>query len=160
FQFAGGVPANALARWDGTSWSVVGGGIGAPPGRSPTVRAMAVYDDGRGPALYVAGTFNSAGGKECWNIARWDGVEWEPVGPGLATTVNALCVFDADGPGPKRPALFADGAFSRVRGGERGTLMSIGRWDGEEWSAVGGWNAPGATAAFAVWDEDGPGPAQ
>jgi len=160
FEFAGGVPAEALARWDGASWSEVGGGIEAPAGRSATVNALAVYDDGRGPALYVAGSFNSAGGKECWNIARWDGVEWEPVGPGLATTVESLCVFDEDGPGPKPPALFAGGQFSRVRGGERGSMRGIGRWDGVEWSSVGETLNVGSIRAFATWDEDGAGPAR
>ncbi|MFG0284467.1 MAG: GC-type dockerin domain-anchored protein [Phycisphaerales bacterium JB039] len=159
FQAAGGVPVDGLARWDGERWSKVGAGLAAStgPGRV-TVFAMTVFDDGRGPALYVAGSFNSAGGEEAWNIARWDGAEWTAVGPGLGNTVESLCVFDEDGPGPKRPALFAGGQFNSVSGGEPYTLRTIGRWDGAAWTDVGGWLSGGVIRAMAVWDEDGAGP--
>src|SRR5690606_8785196 len=73
FEFAGGVPVDGLSKWDGREWSDVGGGLkSSHPGTRAGVRSMAVYDDGRGPALYVGGSFASAGGKETWNIARWD----------------------------------------------------------------------------------------
>ncbi|MFG0285701.1 MAG: GC-type dockerin domain-anchored protein [Phycisphaerales bacterium JB039] len=161
FDDAGGTPAPGLARWDGERWSAVGGGLGTlVAGTDPKVKAMAIYDDGRGPALYVAGSFEIAGGKECWNIARWDGAEWEPVGPGINSAVFTLCIYDEDGAGPGRPALFAGGEFNRVRGGERYTLTRIGRWDGAEWTAVGGWYTSGSTKALAVWDPDGAGPAK
>ena len=159
FQFAGGVSARALARWDGERWSEVGGSLAtAVAGTYPNVNALAVYDDGRGPALYVAGSFAFAGGKECWNIARWDGREWEPVGPGFNATVESLQVFDEDSAGPKRPALFAGGQFNRVIGGAVGSLLRIARWDGSEWTPVGGWRSDGVVRAMTVWDEDGPGP--
>src|SRR5690606_11922832 len=113
---------------------------------------------GRGPALYVGGSFASAGGKETWNIARWDGEEWEAVGPGLGSSLDTLCVFDEDGHGPKRPALFAGGSFISVRGGEPYTLNHIGRWDGAEWTTVGDWRSSGTVWTMTTWDEDGPGP--
>src|SRR5690606_21997642 len=100
---------------------------------------MTVYDDGRGPALYVAGSFRFAGGQPAHHIARWDGANWEPVGGGLGGTVNALCVFDEDGPGPKPPALFAGGQFRTARHGAVEAIR-IARWDGNEWSSVGGWS--------------------
>jgi trimeric autotransporter adhesin len=159
FEHAGAVSAHALARWDGREWSEVGGGINPGVGHA-TIFAMAVYDDGRGPALYVAGRLRSAGGKEAWNIARWDGAEWEPLGPGINGAVHALHVFDEDGPGPLRPALFAGGSFSEVPGGEPGSMGSIGRWDGIDWTPVGGFlPTAGSVRTMTVWDPDGLGPA-
>lgn len=46
---AGGVPAANIARWDGHRWNALGRGI------TGYVYDMAVYDDGRGESLFVAG---------------------------------------------------------------------------------------------------------
>ena len=160
FQFAGGVPAEGLARWDGVDWSVVGGGLATKfPGETQaTVNSLTVYDDGRGPALYVGGSFDFAGGDPAANIARWDGERWDDVGGGVSNSVSTLSVFDEDGFGPQRPALFVGGQF---RSAGRGTVETrrIARWDGSAWSEVGGWLSAGSILSMAVWDEDGPGPA-
>ena len=65
-----------IARWDGTDWSDVGGGMDSH------VHAFAVFDDGSGagPVLYAGGHFTVAGGLAASNIARWDGTAWSPVG--------------------------------------------------------------------------------
>jgi hypothetical protein len=55
-SMAGGVPVSALARYDGEQWDDVMGGVG---GGIPL--DFAVFDDGRGPSLFVAGEFNRAG---------------------------------------------------------------------------------------------------
>jgi len=102
FGNAGGVPASGLARWDGSSWTGVGGGV------SGLVRAMTVYDDGRGPALYVGGFFRTAGGVPANNIARWNGSSWQSLGGGTNGEVLALKVYD-DGRGP---ALYVGGQFT------------------------------------------------
>src|SRR6185503_15994693 len=71
---AGGIDASRIAKWDGTRWSAVGGGVsgGALGPLHEWVKALAVYDDGGGPALYVGGTFTSAGGVAAKGIARWN----------------------------------------------------------------------------------------
>ncbi len=90
-----GEPASRVARWDGGAWRAVGEGVAAPPQDfddcdtqtccafepahlvnfystyGAVVAAMAVYDDGSGPRLYVGGLFESAGGQGARNIARW-----------------------------------------------------------------------------------------
>ncbi len=83
------------------------------------VYALAVYDDGSGPALYVGGSFATAGGVVVNHVARWDGTAWSALsGPwgtgigGLYQTVYALMVYD-DGSGP---ALYAGGDFLLVGG--------------------------------------------
>src|SRR5438552_18833900 len=58
FQFAGGVGANNIARWDGSSWSALGSGIGAPNNYNQ-INALALNDAGE---LFVGGSFTKAGG--------------------------------------------------------------------------------------------------
>jgi len=149
FSTAGGVPANGIAKWDGKTWRALGSGVA---GLRATVRALVVFDDGSGPALYAGGSFERAGGVDAWNIARWDGTTWSPVGEGTNGTVYALAVFD-DGRGP---ALFAAGAFTEA-GGVGANYVA--RWDGTKWSAlgegVGGGDWPQAYA-LTVYDPPGP----
>jgi hypothetical protein len=52
------VAASYVAEWDGASWSALGGGM------NDTVRALSVYDDGGGPALFAGGNFTIAGGSQ------------------------------------------------------------------------------------------------
>jgi len=113
-----------------------------------TVRALTVFDDGTGAALYAGGTFTSAGGQEDARfIAKWDGTLWSPVGPGVNGSVRALTVFD-DGGGP---ALYAGGTFA-IAGNVH--ALRIAKWDGTQWSALGsGMN--GTVRALAGFDNGG-----
>ena len=54
FTSADGISANRVAKWDGTMWSPLGSGLS---GRE--VYALAVYDNGNGPALYSGGRFST-----------------------------------------------------------------------------------------------------
>jgi hypothetical protein len=156
---AGGVFAPGLVRWDGSSWSGVGYGVGNR-GLSDVIKTLAVFDDGRGPALYAGGAFAVAGvpiGTPDHRIARWDGSDWEIVDE-LSNEVNALAVLD-DGSGS---ALYAAGMFQSA-GGVPGTRR-IARRDGSSWKALG--SGIGATLAgsgdrvncLTIFD-DGSGPA-
>lgn len=129
FAIAGGVEASDIARWYGESWSPLGGGI-AGEGNC-YVEAFATFDDGNGPALYVGGNFDFAGGVAASNIARWDGKTWSSLGAGVDRVVLSLAVFD-DGTGE---ALYVGGSFDTA-GGQ--PAWNIARWDGQEWSALGG----------------------
>ena len=95
-RLEGGSPGN-IRKWDGTSWSDVGGGVYG------TVRALTVFDDGTGPALYAGGQFTGAGEQPSLHIARWNGQSWSAVGGGFpgsyAQAVRSLVGFD-DGSGP------------------------------------------------------------
>lgn len=160
FTDAGGVPANRIARWDGSSWSALGSGL------SNVALSMAVFDDdGAGPApasLYVGGVFSAAGGAPAARIARWNGSSWSAVGTGFGgvdAAVGALAVFDDDGPGPVPPALYAAGSFTTAGPVE---AKWIARWNGTAWTALGSGLSASFTSsgagALAVFDEDGPGP--
>src|SRR6185503_15053849 len=51
-----------IRRWNGSTWPPLGSGFlcdGSGCG-SPEVNALAVFDDGSGPALYAGGAFNTA----------------------------------------------------------------------------------------------------
>jgi hypothetical protein len=132
FIMAGGTQVNSVARWDGSAWSGLAGGV---RGTSPTVvRALTVFDDGSGggPALYVAGRFSKAGGIPVSNIARWDGSAWSALGTGLDNEVTSLVVFD-DGSGGG-PALHAAGSFQFAGATP---IARVARWNGSTWSPLG-----------------------
>ncbi len=121
FTTAGGVPANTVAKWNGSAWSALGSGIiGAPPG--PSVYVLAVS----GTDLYAGGLFNTAGGVPANNIAKWDGSAWSALGSGMNDTVAALAVSGTN--------LYAGGRFTTA-GGVR--AIYIAKWDGSAWSALG-----------------------
>src|SRR6185295_948038 len=90
---------NYIARWNGSSFSALGFGVSAP------VYALAVFDDGSGPALYAGGDFlapltstvlpgpNSAAiASGSPHIAKWNGTTWSGVGTGTNGVVRALAV--------------------------------------------------------------------
>ena len=151
FDEAGGMAAASIARWDGTSWTALAGGV------SGVVRALRVFDDGTGPALFVGGDFSAAGGVVTENIARWDGRRWAAVGQGLPgddkTGVYTLAVFD-DGSGTG-PVLYAGGTF----GPPTNAPVGLARLDGDRWQPVGDGMA-GWVFSMTVFDDgSGAGPA-
>ncbi len=146
FSLAGGETANYIAKWDGQSWSPLGSGT-----NSNGVAAVAVFDDGSGPALYAGGGFTHAGGILARGVAKWDGQEWSSLAGGVSSGgVLAFAVFD-DGTGP---ALYAGGAFSEIGGV---SANRIAKWDGVQWSALGD-GVSGSVESLVVFD-DGAGPA-
>src|SRR5262249_55190409 len=137
-------------RWSALSWAavvVVGstGSVLAGPGDCQegwsnafasaqidlNVNVMEVFDDGRGPALYIGGALKHVGGLTVNRIARFDGERWENLGSGIdgARTI-ALATFD-DGTGS---ALYVGGFFS---GAGEVDAANVARWDGRHWSALG-----------------------
>jgi hypothetical protein len=131
FSTAGGLAANRIARWNGSSWSRLGNGLTGP---DPIAFALSVYDDGSGPALYIGGNFTTVDGVAANRIAKWDGASWSALAEGLSgfsdDAVDALAVYD-DGSGP---ALYAGGTYYGIGGNG---LRFIARWDGTSWSALG-----------------------
>jgi len=101
---AGGIPANGIAKWDGSSWSAL------DPGMDSEVYALAVS----GSDLYVGGRFTTAGNAAANYIAKWNGSSWSTLGSGLSgppeiwVSVSALAVSGSD--------LYVGGAFTTAGG--------------------------------------------
>ena len=139
FTMAGGVPANSIAKWTGTAWAPLGGGLSA---FGPL--ALTGFDDGTGPALYAGGHFIEADGVAVNKIAKWNGTAWAPLGSGMNAAVFALTVFD-DGTGP---ALYAGGGFTMAGGVP---VNFIAKWTGTAWEPVGG-GVDAGVKALTVFD--------
>ena len=116
FTTAGGVSANNIAKWNGTSWSSLGSGING------TVFAITVG----GTDLYAGGQFTTAGGVSANNIAKWNGTSWSSLGSGINGTVFAITVGGTD--------LYAGGQFTTAGGV---SANNIAKWNGTSWSSLG-----------------------
>jgi hypothetical protein len=138
FSAIEGVGANSVARWNGSTWSPLGGGLF---GR---VLSLATTSAG---ALVAAGSFRLWGSPTNDNVAQWNGSSWQPLGSGVqsaslqsSTFVYALAEFAG--------GLVAAGQFE-VAGGV--PALKVARWNGSAWSAMGGGIEPfGAAAVFAL----------
>jgi hypothetical protein len=109
FTQAGGVAANRIAKWNGSSWSPLGSGM------NTGVSALFVFDGGGGPALFAGGGFTTAGGTAANGVAEWNGASWSAVGGGTSNgSVDALASFD-DSAGV---ALYAGGSFDVSAAGD------------------------------------------
>ncbi|MEX2219346.1 MAG: hypothetical protein WD749_11395 [Phycisphaerales bacterium] len=153
FIHAGSLHVDCIARWDGAGWSALGQGIWGGPRQ---VNDMLTFDDGTGPALYVAGQLPMAGGVLAGGIARWTGTIWQNVGqpnPSNSTWVLALGAFD-DGSGMR---LYAGGQFTSLGGV---AANGVARWDGTSWEAVGTAIIPSpyGIMSFCAYPQDPSGP--
>ncbi|HWP81688.1 MAG TPA: T9SS type A sorting domain-containing protein [Bacteroidota bacterium] len=126
FSSIGGISANNIAVWNGSSWSALGSGLNS------AVRAIAVKND----TVYAGGYFTEAGGNSTNFIARWDGSAWNALGSGVNNYVLALAFMGSD--------LYAGGFFTRAGGS---IVNYIARWDGTNWSALTVGTSTGLTTA-------------
>jgi hypothetical protein len=143
FDFAGGVPAKNIAKWDGTSWSPVGTLL------SDSIHALAVYKDAAGYALYAGGSSLTLNGVSSRSVMKWNGTVWSTLSVDINnSTTWAMTVFD-DGTGP---ALFTGGWF--ITAGQV-PAQNIAKWNGVAWSALGSGIDLSGVFALAVFDDGG-----
>ncbi|MBA4251862.1 MAG: hypothetical protein C0425_08355 [Chlorobiaceae bacterium] len=116
FTGAGGIAANRIAKWNGTSWSPLGSGVNGP--------VYALTTDGTN--LYVGGQFTTAGGVSARNIAKWNGTSWSALGSGINGSVESLARIGT--------VIYAGGDFNSAGGV---TADNIAQWNGTSWSALG-----------------------
>ncbi len=129
FTIAGGVPANNIARWNGTTWSALGTGTLSPLGFIVAVAAS-------GPDVYVGGQFTQIGGVPATNVARWNGTTWSALGTGVNDFVRAVTISGTN--------VYFGGEFTTAGGVPAGR---IAKWNGTTWSALGAGLPPGGV----VW---------
>ncbi|MCR9243828.1 MAG: hypothetical protein NXI31_02270 [bacterium] len=122
FTHIAGQRVTNIARFNGATWSPLGGGVTGPA--NAFVNAIVPLPNGD---LIAAGKFDMAGGVPCNSIARWDGSSWSPLGAGINGTVQAA----ARAPNGD---LFVGGNFFMA-----GALVvnSVARWDGSQWHTLG-----------------------
>lgn len=116
FTSAGGVSANNIAKWNGTSWSPLGSGTNTP------VLALTIYNND----LIAGGNFTLAGGIAASYVTKWNGTNWAPLGSGTSSPVYALKVYNND--------LIVGGTF--IGAGGAGAKY-VAKWNGTSWSPLG-----------------------
>lgn len=131
FEYAGGVPAKNIARWDGSTWNAMGDGL------HNTVRCLKVVNN----ELYAAGDFTFSGASSVAHIAVWNGAAWEQLGDGLNSNVHCLTEFDG--------RLIAGGDFT---GSGAAPVQRIGQWSGSAWEPVGNGGANADVGSLGVVD--------
>jgi hypothetical protein len=77
-----------LFKWNGLTWSFIGG----PSGGNREIWDLQVFDDGRGPAVYIGGLFENFGGVVTDNLVRYSGTGFEAVGGGVQTPIKSMGV--------------------------------------------------------------------
>ena len=121
FFTVNGVDSPGIAKWNGTSWESVGGGVDGE------VHAIAIS----GNNVYIGGAFTQAGDADALNIAMWNGSNWTNLAAGFDDAnndaeVNTLVVSGAN--------LFAAGFFEMS---DTNAMTNMARWNGTTWSAMG-----------------------
>jgi len=104
-----------VAKWDGTDWSYLSGGVvgNGPVTGTSTIYALATS----GTALYVGGNFGNVGGVPANYVAKWGGKEWFPVGSGVASKTGGSDVY-ALAVSKSGNYLYAGGYFDTAGGKE------------------------------------------
>lgn len=135
FTAAGGLTANRVARWNGTSWSALGSGL------NNIVYAMAAMPNGN---VYAGGAFTTSGSSLRTRIARWDGAAWQAAGTMNAVVMGLAAMADG--------SIAAIGNFSTA-GATRVNYAASSSGNGI-WGPLGGLglNLPGRALALR---EDG-----
>jgi len=121
FTMAGGVFATNIAKWNGSSWSALGSGMGYS-NSFPEVHALTVS----GKVLYAGGYFTTAGGNAANYIAKWNGSSWSALGSGVDFIVYALAMSGSN--------VYAGGDFASAGGN---AANYIAKWNGSSWSSLG-----------------------
>jgi hypothetical protein len=135
FRTAGGVPANYIAQWNGSSWSALGSGMGGSG--FANVYALAVS----GSTLYAGGRFTTAGGKvsayaaEAYLVAPPGGLV-DPIVVPSASTADVKCYGNPD----------------HQFGVQRATNLSLPHWTNVNSSPL----IPAADGSFTFADTNAP----
>jgi len=125
FTSAGAVPALRVASWDGTAWSPLGAGLPGP------INALAVFDDGSGPALYAGGIEPFPGDEVNQLVFKWDGSSWSSLPPSILSLGVSTMFVDA-GSSPEPAGLWVGGSSRSVS-----NAPALARWDGAQWTEPG-----------------------
>jgi hypothetical protein len=147
FDSAGTVKADLIALWNGSSWIPLGSGIWTPDESTTPYQVAALALDSSGN-LYAGGSFDSVGGTNALNIAKWDGQAWSKLGTGVNSTYSTnypVLALACDAAGN----VYAGGAFKAAGG--ISYASHVARWNGHFWYCLGsGLDTAGCVRALAL----------
>ena len=90
FYKCGGKNITSIAKWNGTEWFEVGGGLTDTSdfgfSQWATVKDMEVFNN----ELYIIGSFRTAGNINTKGIAKWDGQTWTDLSQGIINPNSLL----------------------------------------------------------------------
>lgn len=111
------VGCNGVAVWDGVSWSPLGNGV------NNDVLSCTVWNN----ELVIAGDFTQADGVPVSRIIKWNGTNWESVGPigSFDNDIRTMVEFEGE--------LWVGGDFNNVGG--QGPLDGLVKYD----PSIAGW---------------------
>ncbi len=116
FTKAHGNVGNYIQKWDGTSWSEVGGGVIGNGGvGNGQISDLIIYHN----ELYAVGVFGYAGGIPAQYISKWDGTNWCGLSSFFDNTIGCLGVYN--------DMLYVGGGFTTIDGD---TMNFIAKWIG------------------------------
>jgi hypothetical protein len=116
--YAGGTFSGYLKKWDGSTWTTLGGGINGP------VLALGF----RNSELFVGGGFTQVDGTTAvHNFAKWNGT-WSDIGGGFNDTVRCIYVSPTSG------TIYAGGKFT-LSGST--SMNHIAKLVSSTWTALG-----------------------
>lgn len=125
FLNAGGSPVNYVAKWNGSAWSSLDGGM------NYHVRSLVYFNN----ELHAGGGFNTVGSGAnqiiAWGVAKWNGSTWSNLGNGIrgaGDNVYAMTEYGGE--------LYAGGFFDTLSGFNPG--RGIQKWNGSTWIPLGG----------------------
>jgi len=126
-----------IAKWDGTSWSAIGGGI-----NNGTIYEVEVDANDN---VYIGGSFTNAGGNTAADrIAMWNGASWNSLSSNGASegAIASGNIYALEMQGNN---LYAGGDFLNVVNSNNATIANTARlalWNGSAWSAVPNLTSP------------------
>ncbi len=112
--------------YNGYSWEQFAGAAISYSGAWINASINTMVKDTVSGDIFAGGNFLFAGDSIAFNVARWDGNQWHPMGNGFSGQVLKLTLY--------QNTLYACGAFSRS-GAD--TVNCIAKWNGLNWISVG-----------------------
>jgi hypothetical protein len=109
-------PLSRVARWTGSGFADVGGGLGGG------VNDATVWNNN----LVAVGAFQTAGGNPALRVARYDGTSWHAMGDGFGSAVGSVGVWNGE--------LYVGGNFSASGSTP---IIRLAKWNGTSWEQVG-----------------------
>lgn len=120
-----GDPICGLGKWDGETWTLVGGKGFIRDELGMSINVITESDDG---SIYVGGLFSKVGDIKAENIVMWNGTEWAALGNGIRAQDYGSGV---------RSIAIGDDGFVYAGGNIETVLAShMAKWGGHQWTSM------------------------